>query len=68
MPLDKSASKAAVGKNIKTEMSAGKPQKQAEAIALNTQRAAKAKAPAKRKNDPKAMGARLAGYKGSGGY
>lgn len=40
MPLDKSGSKKAVGKNIKTEMAAGKPQKQAVAIALNTQRRA----------------------------
>jgi hypothetical protein len=41
MPLKKSASKAAVSQNIKTEMAAGKPQKQAVAIALNTQRKAK---------------------------
>ena len=40
MPLDKSKSKAAVGKNIKTEVAAGKPLKQAEAVALNTQREA----------------------------
>jgi hypothetical protein len=43
MPLKKSASKAAVSQNIKTEMAAGKPQKQAVAIALNTQRQAKRK-------------------------
>jgi hypothetical protein len=43
MPLDKSGSKASVSKNIETEMAAGKPQKQAVAIALNTQRAAKHK-------------------------
>ena len=43
MPLDKSGSKASVGKNIKQEMAAGKPQKQAIAIALNTQRQAKGK-------------------------
>jgi hypothetical protein len=41
MPLIKSASPKAVGRNIKTEMAAGKPQKQAVAIALNTQRQAK---------------------------
>jgi len=41
MPLIKSGSPKAVGKNIKTEMAAGKPQKQAVAIALNTQRQAK---------------------------
>lgn len=40
MPLIKSKSKAAVGQNIKTEMAAGRPQKQAIAIALSTQRAA----------------------------
>jgi hypothetical protein len=41
VPLIKSAKKADVGRNIKTEMAAGKPQKQAVAIALNTQRRAK---------------------------
>lgn len=40
MPLIKSASKKAVGPNIKREMAAGKPQRQAVAIALNTQRRA----------------------------
>lgn len=43
MPLKKSGSKAAVGQNIKTEMKAGKPQKQAVAIALDVQRRAKGK-------------------------
>ena len=43
MPLSKSASKKAVGKNIKTEKKAGRPQKQAVAIALSTQRRAKGK-------------------------
>ncbi len=38
MPLDKSGSAEAIGKNIKTEMKAGKPKKQAVAIALNTER------------------------------
>ena len=41
MPLIKTGSKASVGKNIKTEMAAGKPQKQAVAIALSVQRRAK---------------------------
>ncbi len=41
MPLEKSGSKAAVGRNIKREESAGKPRKQAIAIALSTQRQAK---------------------------
>ena len=38
MPLDKSGSAEAVGKNIKTEMKAGKPKKQAVAIALSVER------------------------------
>lgn len=43
MPLEKSASKEAVGRNIETEMKHGKPHKQAIAIALETQRRAKKK-------------------------
>jgi hypothetical protein len=43
MPLIKSTSPKAVGKNIKTEMAAGRPQRQAVAIALSVQRQAKAK-------------------------
>lgn len=43
MPLLKSSSKKAVGKNIKKEMAAGKPQKQAVTIALSVQRKAKGK-------------------------
>lgn len=43
MPLKKSAGKKAVSENIKTEMEAGKPQKQAVAIALDVQRRAKKK-------------------------
>lgn len=38
MPLAKGKSREAVKKNIKTEMKAGKPQKQAVAIALNQKR------------------------------
>jgi hypothetical protein len=41
MPLIKSAKKADVGRNIKTEMKAGRPQRQAIAIALSTQRQAR---------------------------
>lgn len=43
MPLVKSASKEVVGKNIEKEVKAGKPRKQAIAIALNNQREAMAK-------------------------
>lgn len=49
MPLIKSGSKKAIGQNIKTEMAAGKPQKQAVAIALNTARKAGASIPKKRR-------------------
>jgi len=35
MPLKKGKSREAVSKNIKTEMAAGKPQKQAIAIAMS---------------------------------
>ena len=47
MPLVKSASKEAFRKNVKTEMAAGKPQRQAVAIAYSTQRAAAGKSTAK---------------------
>lgn len=46
MPLDKSGSDKSVGKNIATEMAAGKPQKQAVAIALAVQERAKQQAAA----------------------
>lgn len=38
MPLDKSGSAKSVGVNMKKEMAAGKPKKQALAIALNVER------------------------------
>ncbi len=44
MPLKKGYSKKTIGKNISTEMKAGKPKKQAVAIALNTARNAAMKA------------------------
>ena len=48
MPMDKSGSAQSVGKNYKTEVAAGKPKKQALAIALSEQRAhAKGKVKAK---------------------
>lgn len=43
MPLDKSGSKASIGRNIKTEQAHGKPYKQAVAIALDVQRRVKKK-------------------------
>jgi hypothetical protein len=42
MPLIKSTSKKAIGKNIATEIRAGKDPKQAAAIAYSVQREAKA--------------------------
>src|SRR5262245_58672332 len=44
MPLIKGKSKAAISENIRTEMHAGKPQKQAIAIAMSTARKAGKKA------------------------
>ena len=43
MPLVKGSSQRAIGQNIKTEMAAGKPQKQAVAIALSKARESKRK-------------------------
>ena len=49
MPLIKSASKEAIGKNIKAEESSGKGKKQSIAIALNVAREAGANIPKKKK-------------------
>ena len=43
MPLKKSTSKKAFGENVKAEIKAGRPQKQAVAIAYATKRAAQGK-------------------------
>ena len=49
MPLVKSTSKEAFRKNVKAEIKAGKPQKQAVAIAYSVKREASKKAPTKGK-------------------
>lgn len=48
MPLNKGKSHKAVSANIRTELAAGKPRKQAIAIALNTARGGKRKGPKRR--------------------
>lgn len=49
MPIQKGKSKKTISKNIKTEMHAGKPQKQAVAIALDVARKSGAKIPTAKK-------------------
>jgi hypothetical protein len=48
MPLRKGKSKEVISENISTEVHAGRPQKQAVAIALNTARKSGAKIPRRR--------------------
>lgn len=48
MPLKEGTSKKTIGKNIKTEVEHGKPQKQAVAIALTEARKSGAKIPKKK--------------------
>ena len=48
MPLKKGSSKKTISSNIKTEIAAGKPQRQAVAIALSTARGGKSR-PKKKK-------------------
>ena len=53
MPLKKGTSRKTISENIRTERHAGKPQKQAIAIALNTARKSGAKLPKPKKRLPK---------------
>lgn len=53
MPLAAGKSKASIKKNIKTEMSHGKSQRQSVAIALNVARKAGAKIPKKKSSTKK---------------
>jgi hypothetical protein len=53
MPLVKGKSPKSIGKNIKTELAAGRPKAQAVAIALNTARQAGAKIPKPQKSRKK---------------
>lgn len=49
MPLKRGSSQAVIGQNIKTEMAAGRPQKQAIAIAMSKAGKAKPKASPKKR-------------------
>jgi hypothetical protein len=63
MPLIKSGTRKAISENIKTEIKAGKPQKQAVAIALDTARRSGAKIPKKSEKQSLSAGSsRKKGY------
>lgn len=49
MPLKKGKGKAAISSNIRTEIAAGKPQKQAVAIALDVARRSGARIPKRKR-------------------
>jgi hypothetical protein len=51
MPLKKGYSRSSIGKNIKMEEKAGRPRKQAIAIALNVAKKAAMKAGKRKRND-----------------
>lgn len=54
MPIDRGASNQARERNIKAEIAAGKPPRQAVAIGYSEQRAAKKKQGKTKRRDPKA--------------
>lgn len=56
MPLLKGNSRETISANIKTELAAGKPQKQAVAIALNTAGKGRKKRPRTAQDQLKALG------------
>ena len=63
MPLEKSPSKLAFSRNVKSEMKSGKPQKQAVAIAYSVQRAAQKKKDSPPKGAPPKKGSSCSGRK-----
>jgi hypothetical protein len=55
MPLEQGSSKAAISKNIKTEIASGRPRSQAVAIAMNIARKNGGKIPMKKKSGKVSM-------------